>query len=239
MADPEGTCGLYRPASNYATDCDCVNPFGNILGVILGRAVAVVGVLVGVLVVATPAIPNPGSRPSGTAPPPPSPPSAGLPPGGPERITIPVIGVRAAVRGVVSTHEQGLWVIVPPMATNADLRHVYWWREHAAPAAPSKGTAYIYGHACTHYSLCAFNHLPELAPGDLVRVTTTRGTLTYRVTAPPVRLAKTSAGIGASSIYDYSVVNRLVLVTCGYASNGSSPWNWVVITQLVAATPAP
>jgi sortase (surface protein transpeptidase) len=155
----------------------------------------------------------------------------------PERITIGAIGVDAAVRGVVSAHQQGLWVIVPPMATNADLQRAYWWSEHAAPASPSNGTAYIYGHACSHYALCAFNRLRELAKGDLVTVTTVRGALTYRVAARPVRLAKTAAGIGASSIYDYGAVNRLVLITCGYAPDGSSPWNWVVITQLTAATP--
>lgn len=157
---------------------------------------------------------------------------ARIPPGTPETITIPAIGVRAAVRGVVSTHERGRWLIVPPMAANADLQRVYWWSEHAAPAGPSKGTAYIYGHACAHYALCAFNRLHELAKGDLVTVATGRGALRYRVAAKPVRLAKTAAGIGASAIYDYGVVNRLVLITCGYAADGSSPWNWVVITQL-------
>jgi hypothetical protein len=45
-------------------------------------------------------------------------------------------------------------------------------------------------------------------------------------------LAKTSDGIGSSSIYKYGVANRLVLITCGYERNGSSPYNWVVIAQL-------
>lgn len=201
------------------------------------RAVAVVGVLATTLVVVSPVVPNPGTPPpaagGGGTPAPRS--LARVPPGGPEWITIPAIGVSAAVRGVTSTHEQGSWLIIPPMQTNADLRRVYWWNEHAAPADPSTGTVYLYGHACTHYALCAFNHLDELVKGDLVNVTTTRGTLTYRVAAAPIRLAKTAAGIGASSIYNYDIVNRLALITCGYAANGLSPWNWVVITQLVAA----
>ncbi|MBO0833119.1 MAG: class F sortase [Actinobacteria bacterium] len=193
------------------------------------------------------AIVRSGSPPSATVSPPklaatPSPhslASARLPPGEPEWITIPAIGVHAAVRSVISTHTQGGWLIVPPMATNPDLWRVYWWREHAAPANPSKGTSYIYGHACSHYALCAFNRLHELAKGDLARVTTVHGTLTYRVVAKPIRLAKNASGIGASSIYNYGVVNRLVLITCAYTPDGSSPWNWVVITQLTAATRAP
>jgi hypothetical protein len=54
-----------------------------------------------------------------------------------------------------------------------------------------------------------------------------------------MRLAKTAAGIGSSSIYNYGVVNRLVLITCDYAADGASPWYWVVITQLTGATTAP
>jgi hypothetical protein len=210
------------------------------------RAVAVAGVLAAAAIVAFPAIVDSSSPPPVTGRPAPSgaatAPARGfgparIPPGLPETITIPAIGVDAAVRSVVSTHQQGLWVIVPPMATNADLRRVYWWSEHAAPADPSMGTAYIYGHACSHYALCVFNHLYMLAMGDLVTVTTVRGALAYRVVAKPVRLAKTAAGIGASTIYNYGVVNRLVLITCGYAPDGSSPWNWVVVTQLAAAAP--
>jgi hypothetical protein len=209
------------------------------------RVLAVAGVLAAAAIVAFPAIVRSGSPPTTGSPAPPGAATAPLrgfgpariPPGTPETIVIPAIGVDAAVRSVVSTHQQGRWVIIPPMATNADLRRVYWWSEHAAPADPSSGTAYIYGHACSHYALCAFNDLSMLATGDLVTVTTVRGALAYRVVARPVRLAKTATGIGASSIYDYGVVNRLVLVTCGYAPDGSSPWNWVVVTQLAAATP--
>lgn len=211
------------------------------------KAAAVAAVLATATAVAVLVIIGPGSPPPGTGsaaaphllPPARSSAPVRVPPGGPEWITIGAIGVHAAVRGVVSTHEQGSWLIIPPMQTNADLRRVYWWSERAAPADPSRGTAYIYGHACTHYALCAFNRLREVVTGDLVRVTTDLGTLTYRVAAAPVRLAKTAAGIGDSSIYDYGVVNRLVLITCGYSPDGSSPWNWVVITRLVSAAPAP
>jgi hypothetical protein len=203
------------------------------------NAVAVAGALAAAAIAAFPGIAGPGAPPSeaGSLAPSLRPSGPGrIPPGIPETITIPAIGVRAAVRGVTSAHEHGRWLIIPPMATNADLQRVYWWSERAAPGTPSTGTAYIYGHACARYALCAFNRLRELAKGDLVTVATGRGALAYRVAAKPVRLAKTAAGIGASPIYDYGVVNRLVLITCGYAPDGSSPWNWVVITQLATST---
>lgn len=203
------------------------------------KAAAVAVVIAAALVIAFLFITGRSSPPqapgNGAAPPAPSAPPARVPPGGPETIAIPAIRVHAAIRAVVSTHEQGNWLIVPPMSTNAELRRVYWWREHAAPAVPSKGTVYIYGHACTHYALCTFNNLHKLAPGDLVRITTTRGTLTYRAVTRPFRLAKTAAGIGASTIYDYGVRNRLILITCAYEPDGASPWNWVLITRLTAA----
>jgi hypothetical protein len=154
-------------------------------------------------------------------------------PGRPEEIAIPAIGLHTAIAGVVSTHEGGQWTIDPPKQTLAELQRVYWWSEHAAPADPSTGAAYLYGHACTSL-VCAFNDLHQLSAGDLVRVTTARGVLSYRVVKEPMRLAKTAAGIGSSSIYDYGVTNRLVLITCGYTPDGSSPFNWVVIAHLSA-----
>jgi hypothetical protein len=157
-------------------------------------------------------------------------------PGSPERIAIPAIGLHAAVASVVSTHEGGSWTIDPPKQTLAQLRRVYWWSEHAAPADPSTGAAYFYGHACIGL-VCAFNDLHQVSRGDLVRVTTARGVLSYRVVTRPMRLAKTAAGIGSSSIYDYGVRDRLVLVTCGYTPDGSSPFNWVVIARLSGTTP--
>ncbi len=158
-------------------------------------------------------------------------------PGKPLQIDIPAIGLHTAIAGVVSTHEGGRWTIDPPKQTLGQLERVYWWSEHAAPADPSTGAAYLYGHSCTHL-VCAFNDLHQVSKGDLVRIRTARGVLSYRVVAKPSRLAKTAGGIGSSSIYNYGVANRLVLITCGYLPDGSSPFNWVVIGHLSASTPA-
>ena len=159
-------------------------------------------------------------------------------PGGPKGITIPAIGLHTAIANIVSTREGGRWRIDPPRRTGAQLQRVYWWSEHAAPAHPSTGSAYFYGHSCTNLA-CAFNDLHLLSTGDLIRVTTAHGVLNYRVAVQPIRLAKTSAGIGSSSIYHYGVANRLVLITCGYVRNGSSPFNWAVIAQLRSAAVGP
>lgn len=157
-----------------------------------------------------------------------------VPPAKPEWITIPAIGVDTTVGSVVSQHVNGMWTIKPPESTMGDLEQTYWWSEHAAPGAPSTGTTYIYGHACTRVS-CAFNDLHRLHRGEVVWIRTAQGLLHYRVLAEPMKLAKTPAGIGSSSIYEYGVANRLVLITCGYAPDGSSPFNWAVITKLAGA----
>lgn len=157
-----------------------------------------------------------------------------VPPGRPRAIAIPAIGLHTTIASVVSTHQASGWTIDPPKQTLAQLQRVYWWSEHAAPADPSRGAAYLYGHSCSSL-VCAFNDLRQLSTGDLVRVTTARGRLSYRVVAEPIRLAKTASGIGSSSIYDYGVAGRLVLVTCGYLPDGSSPFNWVVIAEVRGA----
>jgi hypothetical protein len=167
-----------------------------------------------------------------------SPTDSAIPPGAPRQIAIPAIGLHTGIADVVSTHVGGRWTIDPPKQTLGELRRVYWWSEHAAPADPSTGAAYLYGHACTSLD-CAFNKLDQVSKGDLVRVTTRHGVLSYRVVAEPMRLAKTAAGIGSSSIYNYKVANRLLLITCGYTPDGSSPFNWVVVAHLSSATAAP
>ena len=110
--------------------------------------------------------------------------------GGPKGITIPAIGLHTAIASLVSTKQGERWTIDPPRRTAGQLQRVYWWKEHAAPADPSTGTAYFYGHSCTNLA-CAFNDLHLLSTGDLVRVTTAHGVLSYRVAAKPIRLAKT------------------------------------------------
>lgn len=103
----------------------------------------------------------------------------------------------------------------------SDLECAYWWSEHAAPGDPSTGTTYIYGAACTRVR-CAFDDLRPLRRGEVVWVRTADIVSSYRVLAESITLRKTPAGIGSRSIY-------------GYAPDGSSPFSWAVIAQLVGA----
>ena len=85
-------------------------------------------------------------------------------PGKPLRIDIPAIGLHTAIAGVVSTHDGGRWTIDPPKQTLGQLERVFWWSEHAAPADPSTGAAYLYGHSCTHL-VCAATGLSPSRSG--------------------------------------------------------------------------
>lgn len=157
-------------------------------------------------------------------------------PAKPTKLAIPAIGVVAYFgTPIVSAHDADGWTITPPEATWEDLQQVYWWSESqysALPGNPSKGSTFVYGHACFSAS-CAFNKLKDLTAGDLIKVTTSSGVLTYRVTQGPLKLDKSPQGVGASkALYTYGIPNELRLVTCGYTPEGASPFNWAVIARL-------
>jgi hypothetical protein len=126
------------------------------------------------------------------------------------------------------------WTITPPEATWADLQSAFWWSEPAysvLPGAPSAGTTFVFMHACLQVT-CAGNELKHLRAGDIVRLTTAAGTLTYTVRRT-LRLDKSVGGIGANKmVYSYGHRNELRLVTCGYAPDGTSPFNWAVLADL-------
>lgn len=134
--------------------------------------------------------------------------------GGPVRIAVPRLGVSARVLGIRARGGQ----LIPP----ADPRLVGWWSDGARPGA-AKGSAIITGHT-VHTGGGAFDDLDQLSAGDTVKVTSTKGTLSYTVVAVTTYRKKTLAK-QAAQIFDQSVPGRLVLVTCedwdgtGYLSN--------------------
>lgn len=134
--------------------------------------------------------------------------------GGPVRIAVPRLGVSARVLGIRARGGQ----LIPP----ADPKLVGWWSEGARPGA-AKGSAIITGHT-VHTGGGAFDDLDLLRAGDTVKVTNTKGTLSYSVVAVATYRKKTLAK-QAAQLFDQSIPGRLVLVTCedwdgtGYLSN--------------------
>ena len=130
------------------------------------------------------------------------------------RIAVPRLGVSARVLGIRARGGQ----LIPP----ADPRLVGWWSDGARPGA-AKGSAIITGHT-VHTGGGAFDDLDQLSAGDTVKVTSTKGTLSYTVVAVTTYRKKALAK-QAAQIFDQSVPGRLVLVTCedwdgtGYLSN--------------------
>ena len=161
-------------------------------------------------------------------------------PARPIRLAIPAIGLRVGYGagsrvGTVRSQRTGReWTITPPEATWDDLQSVFWWSERAysvLPGDPSAGTTFVFMHACLHVT-CAGNNLNHVRAGDIVRLTTAAGTLTYTARRT-LRLDKSVGGIGASKVvYSYGHPDELRLVTCGYAPDGTSPFNWAVLADL-------
>jgi len=149
----------------------------------------------------------------------------------------------------VSQHSDGTWDrVLPSEASLHALTQAAWWQNGLSnePGSPSRGTTYVYGHSCKNHEepswlRCAFDEVSFLHSGDKVTVTTPNGVLTYQVTQNPVQIPKTGNGqlAGSTSVYR-AQVNRLVLITCGYAKDPASgtynsPYNWVVQLMLVQA----
>lgn len=130
-------------------------------------------------------------------------------------------------------------LVVPPVpARSEDWRNTSVWVDASAfPAAPSSGTSYVYGHACTA-KLCPFTALRRtpaggytVQAGDQILVSTSTAALSYRV-----------CGVGSSPKSGDLVVPPcngqrvdLVIVTCEY-EDGVSRDNLVVASTLVAAS---
>ena len=120
----------------------------------------------------------------------------------------------------------------PPHATTEQWNTAVWVQQSSYPSVPSKGTTYVYGHAC-HYHICPFTRLKDAGVDDQVVVTTSSGPLVYRIGR--IGLSPKDASSLPSWASDSSVPNRLVLVTCAFEQNDISRENIVVVAQLQAA----
>ena len=130
----------------------------------------------------------------------------------------------------VQSHE----LVDPPHATDQQWNTAAWIVQAAYPAVPSRGTTYVYGHACRHRA-CAFTNLKQAKPGDTVVVTTSTGTLTYVIRR--VGLSSKSASSLPGWASNSTVKDRLVLVTCEIESGELTSNNVVITARLTASSP--
>jgi LPXTG-site transpeptidase (sortase) family protein len=124
-------------------------------------------------------------------------------PGTPVRVSVPRLGVSARVVGIRARGG----ALIPP----SNPRLVGWWSEGARPGA-AKGSAIITGHT-VHTGGGAFDDLDQLRAGDVVKVSTAKGTISYAVVAVAV-YRKGALAKQAGRLFDQGAPGRLVLVTC-------------------------
>lgn len=130
-------------------------------------------------------------------------PKAPAKPGVPEWVSVPAAGVNAPVQSV--TRRRGV------LAIPANPRSTGWDTSTARPGA-RMGTTLIAGHRDTGSGQTgALRWIGSLDRGDTIRVSTTTGTVTYRVTSV-VNYRK--RGLPASVVNPVGW-HRLALVTCG------------------------
>jgi len=143
-------------------------------------------------------------------------------PAGPQRISVPRLGVSAPVLSISASKGS----LTPP----SNPRTVGWWSAGAQPGA-KRGSAVITGHT-VHNGGGAFNNLDQLQKGNQVVVITPRGQLRYRVTGVTT-YRKQALATHAQEVFDQSVPGRLVLITC-------EDWNGKIYLSnvVVIAVPA-
>ncbi len=137
--------------------------------------------------------------------------------------------IRAAVAPISAASNQP---VDPPHQTAAQWNTAAWVTQSAYPSAHSRGTSYVYGHAC-HYHQCSFTRLKDARVGDHVIATTARAALTYRIER--IGISPKSAAALPSWAADSTVPNRLILVTCAYEQGDTSTDNIVVVARLQSA----
>jgi len=104
-----------------------------------------------------------------------------------------------------------------------------WVKQSSYPSKRSKGTSYVYGHAC-HHHVCSFTRLKDAAVGDQVTVTTGAGMVAYRIAR--IGLSPKTASSLPRWASDSSVPDRIVLVTCAYETGDTSTDNIVVVADV-------
>lgn len=153
----------------------------------------------------------------------------------PSRPTQIRIGVRSTPSGIDAAVDpitgvrgpDGAWQAIDPPS----VARAVWLAQSAEPGRASPGATVLYGHACRGLK-CVFDELVHVTVGEAIELDTDAGTFTYEVTRL-LDLPKTGPASLASQA---SVPNELLLVTCAYKADATSPDNLVVVARLVRAT---
>jgi LPXTG-site transpeptidase (sortase) family protein len=141
----------------------------------------------------------------------------------PVRLTIPSLGISAPVTPITVRSS----VLTPP----SDPQILGWWSGGAMPGS-RHGTTIITGHT-VHTGGGTFDSLHDLAKGDHIRVTTTRGPLDYQVTSVSDD-SKNWLAAHARRVFSQTVAGRLALVTCTDWTGTTYLSNTVVLATPVA-----
>lgn len=123
--------------------------------------------------------------------------------GMPTGVSIPALDVNAPVLPITAPGG----VLIPP----SDPQQLGWWADGAKPGA-ARGSALVTGHT-VHTGGGALDDLEILTRGDLVKVSTSNGVITYAVRTTKV-YGKGSLARHAPRLFSQTVPGRLVLITC-------------------------
>jgi hypothetical protein len=107
------------------------------------------------------------------------------------------------------------------------------YRPLVPPMDTTRGTSYVYGHACHHHT-CAFTDLFHAAGGGSITLSQGARVVRYRIVRTSADFPKSGAGSLAartSGVANRSVPDRLVLITCAYESGDVSLNNFVVVAS--------
>jgi LPXTG-site transpeptidase (sortase) family protein len=97
--------------------------------------------------------------------------------------------------------------LLPP----SDPKVLGWWQE-GRPVGAQEGTAVVTGHT-VHTGGGALDHLDQLVVGDVVRVRTDRGWITYTIQRNRI-YSRAALARNADTLFRLDGPGRLVLITC-------------------------
>lgn len=151
-------------------------------------------------------------------------------PATPVRLVVPALRIRAPIRPVEVSSQA---VLDPPR----NPHEVGWWQRSARPGA-TVGQTVLTGHT-VHTGGGVMDDLAKLRKGQVVRVVTPKGTMTYRatriVTWSKDELARHAVDIFAQKRRDL----RLVLITCSGWTGSSYTSNVVVFAKALGVRDKP